>query len=683
MKWDERGIKLKRFRNLTPVFFVLLFVLSMAACEKTPSPEERLADYVKLWNDQKFSQMYHDYLTSSSQKKYKIVDYADRYKTIYRDLDVKHLKVTVLSAKEKDWKDADRAELPIDVKMDTAAGPIHFKKNVHLKLEEKEGKKNWYVDWNTTYIFPELGEGDKVRLETVEGKRGEIFDRNGNALAINSKGYEVGIIPKQFGHDAGKKSKLAHLLGVSVHYIDQQLSQSWVKPDYFVPLKDVLYDDGNINQLLSIPGVLANEKLIREYPYHQALAHLTGYVGTITKEELAKQKKKGYKEGDWIGKRGLEELLEDKLRATNGQKIVIDKSDGNQVVLAETKAKNGKSVKLTIDAELQKVIYNQMNGQPGTAAAIDPKTGKVLALVSSPAFDPNDFITGLSESRYQQMQNDPAKPFLNRFAATYAPGSSIKPITAAIGLKTGKLDPFKARNIKGLKWQKDASWGNYHVTRVTDPGKPINLESALVYSDNIYFAQTALEIGKQDMENGLKNFGFETKLPFAFPIRSSQISNSGHFDKERLLSDSGYGQGELLVSMLHLASMYGGIVNQGTMMKPILYSDEKPQVWKKDLISQKDAKILQKDLRLIVEKGTAKKANHPSLKLAGKTGTAELKSNFGQSGKENGIFVAYDQNKPNMVLAILMEGVNSRGGSSSVVQLSKNIFLQWEQMNPL
>jgi penicillin-binding protein len=656
----------------------------MASCEKTPAPEQRLADYVKLWNEQKFSQMYRDFLSSSSKKTYKIENYVDRYKTIYKDLDVKHLKVTALPSKKKeDWNDPDRAELPIDVKMDTAAGPIHFKKNVHLKLEEKDGKKNWYIDWNTTYIFPELKEGDKVRLETIEGKRGEIFDRNGNSLAINSKGYEVGIIPKQFGHDRQKKTQLAQLLGVSVAYIDKQLNQSWVKPDYFVPLKELLADDPKFNEVMSIPGVQANEKLIREYPYHESLAHLTGYVGTITKEELAEEKKKGYKEGDWIGKRGLEKLLEDKLRATNGKKIVIEKTNGHPVVLAETKAKDGESVKLTIDAELQKVIYNEMNGQPGTAAAIDPKTGKVLALVSSPGFDPNEFITGISADRYQQLADDPSKPLLNRFASTYAPGSTIKPITAAIGLKTGKLNPNKARNIKGLKWQKDPSWGNYHVTRVTDPGKPVNLETALVNSDNIYFAQTALEIGKQDMEKGLKQFGFESKLPFAYPIRSSQISNSGHFDKERLLSDSGYGQGELLVSMLHLASMYGGIVHQGIMMRPILFSDEKPQVWKKELLSKKDAALLQKDLRLIVEKGTAKKANHPSLKLAGKTGTAELKSNLGESGKENGLFVAYDQNKPNMVLAILMEGVNSRGGSSSVVQLSKNIFLQWEQMNPL
>ncbi|MDQ0214098.1 penicillin-binding protein [Oikeobacillus pervagus] len=662
---------MKRSHFIIGSLLLLFNILFLSACEKTPTPEERLKEYIKLWNKQDFQTLYQDYVTSKAKKEFKKKGFVDRYHTIYQDLNVHDLQVKAEIKEEKDWKKSEKVELPIQVKMKTVAGEIQFRKKAVLKLEERDGKTNWYLDWNTTYIFPDLENGDKIRLKTVEGKRGEIFDQLGNSLAINSKGYEIGVIPEKFGEDPGRLALLSQQLGISTEFIKSQMNQAWVQPQYFVPLKTIPFENQTkLNQLLAIEGVQANSKEIREYPYHESAAHLVGYVGKVSGEELKKLKKKGYTEKDFVGKRGLEQLLEEQLHEEDGSQIMIEKVEGDTVVIAKKQPKDGKSVKLTINAELQKLIYDHMKGKPGSVAAVDPKTGNTMALVSSPAFDPNEFVHGIGESRYNQLEKDPNKPMLNRFAATYAPGSTMKTITASVGFQTGKLDPDKKRNIKGLKWNQ--------VTRVSDIGKPVDLHDAMRYSDNIYFAQLANEIGGEDMVKGLKKFGFSEKFPYSYPIRASQVSNSGKLDKESLLLDSGYGQGEVLMSMLHLASIYGGVINDGTMMKPLLFAEDKPEVWKKDLITQKQADILKKDLRAVVEKGTAKIGNVPQLKLAGKTGTAELKLAQGSKGKENGLFAGYDQNNPNFVLAILFEGVQGQGGSNGAVELAKNVYLQWK-----
>ncbi|MGM7634594.1 penicillin-binding transpeptidase domain-containing protein [Bacillus sp. Hm123] len=655
--------------------FLLLF--SLAACNRMPSPEERLNEYVKLWNQQKFNSMYKTYVSPTVKEKVKEKDFSERYQAIYEDLEVKNFKVTSLAKEEKDWGEKKRAEIPIKVEMDTLAGPISFEKTAVLKRKETEEEENWFVDWDTTYIFPELDEGDKIRIETLKGKRGQIFDRNGNSLAINGRGYMAGISAGEIDENAEAKANVAQLLQIEPQFIDEQLKQSWVQPGYFVPLKKLAYSEQQtVDKLRELPGATVEAISMREYPYKEAAAHLTGYIGAVNGDELKKLKDKGYTEHDQIGKRGLEQLLEEELKEKNGHRIYIAKPKAEPVTLAETAAQNGKDVKVAIDAELQKNVYEQFKGMPGTAAAVHPTTGEVLTLASSPAFDPNEFVRGVSNERYKELESDPKKPLLNRFAATYSPGSTIKPLTVAIGLKEGTLDPKKERDIQGLQWQKDASWGSYRVTRVKDIGQPVNLQEALMYSDNIYFAQTALEIGPEKMVSGMKALGFSEKLPFDYPIRKSQISNSGDLNKELLLSDTGYGQGEVLTSMLHLASVYGAIVNDGTMMKPQLLANTPPKQWKKNLLTVEDAKMLQQDLRLVVQKGTAKSADVPSLALAGKTGTAELKATQGTKGKENGLFVAYDQNNPTLMLALMVEGVNGQGGSKLAIEASRNVFLQ-------
>ncbi len=652
-------------------------VLLLAGCNETVSPEERLKEYINLWNEQKFDKMYADFVTDSAKDKFKKEQYVDRYQKVYEDLEISDLSVKAAFKDEKELKNQESIKLPIQVKMNSLAGPIEFEKEVTMKLETKDKEENWYVDWDTTYIFPELQPDDKIGIKKSTGKRGEILDRNGNGLAINGIAQTVGITPENF--DESRKTELTKLLNVSSDYIDKQLNQSWVQPSYFVPIKTIQNNQtALIEKLKGINGVSFQEKEIREYPYKESAAHLTGYVGTITAEELEKNKDKGYSNDSIIGKRGLEQLLEDKLRPKDGYTIYINREE-NPIVIAETEAEDGENFRLVLDAELQKQAFQNMKGAAGTFAAVHPDTGDVLALVSSPSFNPNDFVLGISSEKYSQLENDKKQPLLNRFAATYSPGSTMKPIIAAIGLKTGKLDPDKEVTIKGLKWSKGKEWGDASITRVSDPGHPVNLQTALKISDNIYFAQTALSIGEKDLINGFKELGIgDDKFPLEYPIRKSQYSNSGKLENSKLLADTGYGQGEVLMSTVHLSSIFGTIVNDGKLMKPRLYLDTETEVWHDSFITAEQAKILQTDLRKVVTSGTGKAANTPKLELAGKTGTAELKSTKEEKGIENGLFVAYDQKNSKAVMALLIEDVQNNGGGKNVQSIVQKTFLDWD-----
>ncbi|GAE46651.1 penicillin-binding protein 3 [Mesobacillus boroniphilus JCM 21738] len=203
-----------------------------------------------------------------------------------------------------------------------------------------------------------------------------------------------------------------------------------------MPLKKVSKTDKALHEkLFALDGVTSQMVGAREYPYGEALSHLLGYIGPVTADDLKKLEGKGYTSTDIIGRRGLEQVLEEQLKGTNGVRISIVKEDGTVKTLAEKQVENGKDVQLTIDVVAQQQLYDQLKGKAGTASAINPTTGETLALVSAPGFDPNEMTLGISQNKRKILEEDPLKPFLNRFKLTYVPGSVIKPITAAIGLR--------------------------------------------------------------------------------------------------------------------------------------------------------------------------------------------------------------------------------------------------------
>ncbi len=434
---------------------LLITSLAIAGCSQKPTPEDRWNTYVKLWNEQKFAQMY-DFLSTEARKNVTKEEFIERYEKIYRDLEIDNLKVTVGQETESE----DEEVVPFSVKMDTVAGKIAFDHQATLVKEKRDDEDNWFVAWDTTFIFPDLEEGDTIGLPTTEATRGKIVDVNGTELAVTGEVIQVGVVPEKMGENQSAViKKMATLLDMKEEQIEKELSASWVQPEHFVPIKKLPLDEKELlDQLMDLPGV--NHQIVdaRVYPLGEAAAHLTGYVGLVTAEEIEKAKGH-YRRADMIGKRGLEQVFEERLKGEHGVKIVIRKEDGSEVVLAEKEVKHGEDVQLTIDANVQQTIFNELKGEVGTAAALHPITGETLALVSSQSFDPNVLSLGATTKQWKALQDNPKQPLVTRFNATYAPGSVLKPMTAAIALQAGTTNWQKTIDVKGLTWQKDSCLG--------------------------------------------------------------------------------------------------------------------------------------------------------------------------------------------------------------------------------
>ncbi|RWZ58648.1 penicillin-binding transpeptidase domain-containing protein [Halobacillus fulvus] len=656
----------------------LLAMFTLAACSEQPNPEQTFTAYVDAWENQEYETMY-GLLSEQAQNTITEEEFIDRYTNIYDGIGMENLTITYSLPEEEQEYDQEEAQtFPFDVSMDSMAGEISFSNETELVYEEvEEEDPTWSINWKTSMIFPEMTDQDTVRASTLPSTRGEIFDANGNGLAINGVIQEVGLVPEWITeNEAELKQGLAEILNTSVESIDEQLNQSWVQPGSFVPVGRVSDNDTErIDAIKELPsGWSFNETTARVYPLDEAAAHLTGYVGSISAEELEERQGEGYSATSILGKTGLERVLEDQLRGTPGVKVSILGSNGQEKeVLAQSDPVNGENVNLTIDSTIQETIFNEMNGEKGTASAINPTTGEVKALVSSPSYDPNDAILG--RLPYTELSENPDAPLRNRFRATYSPGSTFKPITAAIGLESGAIDPAEELTIEGRSYSQEG-WGGYSVTRVEGAAvdSQVNLRDALVRSDNIYFARSILEIGGETFLEEAEAFGFGQDMELAYPIENSQILNEAPFSSEALLADTGYGQGQVQMSALHLAATYTPFVTDGTLLKPVLLAEgETAQTWHEGVITPETAATIRESLSAVVSdpEGTANDAS--GLPLAGKTGTAELKQSLEEeNGQINGWFIAWNTDSRDLMVSMMLE--DAENGSSDVVPKVRNVF---------
>ena len=649
----------------------------------TATPQETVKNYFSFVEKGQYDKMYA-MLSEATKETVSEQEFIERNQNIYEGIEAKNIK-TIVPKYEKS------KENPVTVKysqtMQTSADEISFENEMTLQKENGEYK----IDWDSTLIFPNLQESYKVQIQTERANRGTIYDRDGAILAVNGTVTEVGLVPGKMGDDAAKTEsiqKLAQILEISEDTIQNALGASYVQEDSFVPIKKIAKgNEEKEAQLLTIPGVMLNDAQDRVYPLGAAAGHLTGYVQAVTAEDLEKMAGKGYHANSVIGRAGLEQAYEEELRPVDGTRIIIENGEGDTIeTLAYEPAQDGKDVRVTIDAELQRAAYEQFAQDPGTAAAMNPKTGEVLALVSTPGYDPNEFVLGMSDARWKALNEDVANPLMNRFVNTWVPGSTFKGITAAVGVDAGITDPDENLGYVGLSWQKDASWGDYHVTTLTDYGETVNLLNAMTYSDNIYFAREALKIGADTMEEKLKSFGFEETMPFDLPMQKSTFDEDGEIESEIQLADTGYGQGQTLVNPLHLLSMYSMFVNEGNMIQPVLKHQEgaAAKIWKEHAISARTAQTVKQSLLSVVENpgGTGAGAKVDGITLLGKTGTAEIKeSQDDTTGVERGWFICETTEEMPAQIAVIgmVEDVKTKGGSGYVTQKVRNIVTAYLQ----
>lgn len=655
----------------------LLFIFILVACGKD-TKEARFNQYAKHWQAQEYEEMY-SMLSQSSKDQMSKEDFVGRYTTIYDAIDAQAIEIN----QNESTADADDELLEFSLKMETFLGELAFDNySTQLVKEKQADDEDWFIEWDEGLIFPDMEPNDEVRIETTAGKRGEIFDKDGNPLAVNGIRYDIGIHPARFNES--NISKVAEILDIDESIIQELLEQN-TNPDFFVPIVKVATDKEELlTNVLAIEGVVSQEVNSRVYPGGEAFGSLIGYIHPITKEELDASEEGIYSSTSLIGKAGLENVYEKELRSDDGQEIYISKieveAEVDRISLIKADAKDGVDLTLSIDSDLQNKIYAEASGEVGTASAIHPITGEVLALVSYPSYDPNFYTTYTPNAQREVWENMKASAFENRFNKVYSPGSAFKLVTAGIGLEQGKIEPDKKIRIEGKGWQKDSSWGDYQVNRVSQKLSQVDLHDALIYSDNIYFAQTAVKVGAKAFEEEAKAFGIGEEMPFKYPFVTSQIANDDSIDNEILLADTGYGQGQVLMSSLHLSLVYGALVNDGQMMAPTLENTEgSPEVWKDAVFTEENRKILLDDLIAVIEHpdGTGRLARTEGLKLAGKTSTVELKDSQEEQGQENGWFVGLNVEEPEIVLAMMIEDVGEKGGSAHTVQKVRNILADY------
>ncbi|GAE34658.1 penicillin-binding transpeptidase domain-containing protein [Halalkalibacter akibai] len=669
------------------IFHLFMIIVLLIGCSnETQPPDEVFEDFSLAWKQGNYDVMY-EFLSTTSKTMISEEEFIQLYTNTYEEIQKSNLDVELII---EDEENLDLTEneivLPFVKNISMFTGDMDFESFVSLSLDEENNE--WKVDWSPSLVFPMMVEGDQVKLRVLyPSQRGEIFDRNGMGLAINGEIYEIGVVPGRIEDEESELKQLSDKIDVSEDYIIGRMNQSWVGEETFVPIKKVALDQETFVEEVyqSIPFATYRKVPARVYPAGKAAAHLTGYLQMVTAEEVEEDTTNFYTNQSQIGRAGLEALFEERLRGMIGGEIYIEGEDGNQKdVIQRNEAVNGETIRLTIDASLQQAIFNKLNQDKdsGTSVALDPVTGEVLSLVNSPAYDPNEFILGMSKDRFDQLQHDEKRPLTNRFSQSFIPGSTIKPITAAVALKNG-LDPDKKISSSDEGWQKDPSWGNHLVRRVSNPLTELNLFEAMLYSDNIYFAKIATDLGIDVFQEGFDHFGFGNKLPFVYGFAESKLAVE-EIDSDVLLADTAYGQGEMLVNPLHLALMYSTFVNSGSISKPLLLLDEQQELWKESVVSEEHSDIVLQSMIAVVNnsQGTASHAKLDQMMLAGKTGTAEHKETreVDEAGAETGWFVAVDADQPDLLMLMMIENVNEGNrGSSYVVTKVKELFQEYSR----
>ena len=639
---------------------VLLMVSVFFVFNQGKSNEQVVTEYFELLKKKDYKQMYqmlNQKTVYTPTQKY----FVEKYKEFYEEIDAKNIQIKILDEQDN--------VIEYLIYIDTLAGRITYRNKVGVKDEQIQFNKNLIMDGYT--------DGCKIKITTYNPeKRGRILDRNGKVLAEDGKGYSVGLVKGKLNGE-NDYGQIAQYLETDVETLQKKMSASWINDDSFVPIKTVSEATKNdlINKnILGINGVKISTVSIRTYPYDKAASHIVGYVQNVNAEDLKKHKNEGYNLTSVIGRSGIEAAYEEKLRGiTSGKIELVDKNDKVIKELCHKEVKmSPQDITLTIDIDLQQSLYNEYQNDKSASVALNPKTGEVLALVSTPSYSNNDFVLGLSTDKWNALNNDTNQPLMSRYKQTYTPGSSMKPITAEIGLETKTIDPDKDLGAKD-KWQKDSSWGNYYVTTLHAPS-PNNLKNAITYSDNVYFARSALNIGKDNLFKYYKNLKIGEKIPFELALNKSQYINKNQKVNDQLIADSGYGQGQILMNPLQLASIYSAFVNNGSIYQPHMVQGQ-TKTWIKNVFSKETTKTIKEDLinAIADENGTGHAIYHDNVVLAGKTGTAEIKqSQSDTTGTELGWFTVMttDEKQP-ILMTTVVEDVKNRGGSGYVVEHTK------------
>lgn len=669
---DKRGLNAMKMRKIIRTLILALMLLSLlAGCgtstrdidlskvvsatadpnEPRQDPKPFLDNYVQLLNAYNFGACYA-LLAPDTQEAITLVDFTQRYQNIFDGIDFQGLTISYGDL----TVEAGKRYLQSATLTYSSALLDEFKQDVVFSLDYSDNDSTFYLNWTPAMIFTDLTSSTEVKLRTLRPARGEILDSEHNAYAINSYAESVYVQPSKIEDTSYTVTALASILGMTTVDVEKVLASSAaVKYDSAV-IK--AYPPGGISEatesaLTTLPGVGVDRTSmtpIRYYPNGSFFAHSMGYTSAITAEELSKLDSSRYDISSYVGRTGLEAAYEDILCGTKGYSLDIYASDGQRLSTVARKEKvDGLDLEVTLDYDLQcraEEMLEQLKeeGNAGAAVVLEPTTGEVLAISSFPDFDPNLFVLNSDpETLASYVAADSNSPLYNRAVqGSYIPGSTVKPLIAAMALDDDVVDEnyeFTGEIIK-KQWTPKGYWPYPPITRVSNYSGPVNMSNAITKSDNIYFADVALKAGWEKLEPFLKMIGFDERIPFDLRVSKPGYLNSGNYENMQLLAATGYGQGELIISPLQMACIFSSLTNNGDVMTPRLVratrrmegtdyavvDEYSESVWKENIISDHALSTIVPMLRRVVEEGSGRKIHINGLTICGKTGTAEIGS---------------------------------------------------------
>lgn len=549
-----------------------------------------------------------------------------------------------------------------------------------------------------------LAEENRIRSYPIKALRGIIYDKDGNSLVSNEPRFNLVVVPTDLLKQEDQATEILEYL-TEIFNDSEEKIKSLIKENANlsvpitvaenVPKKTVLILESKFSENPAITVEAASQ---RNYIDGLYFSHILGYLGKISPEE--RQERPDYPINDWIGKTGLEFYYEKLLRGSYGEKLIEVDSQGKiKNIFARKEAQAGKDLFLSIDEGLQKKLYNEiqqmlwgLKTNRAAGIALDPNTGKILALVSFPGLDNNKFIQGLSKRDVEKIVQNPSKPFLNRVVSgTYPPGSTIKPLIGAIALKEEIVTPNKIISCPGSitirhKYYPDI----FYTFRDWKIHGSTNLTKAIAESCNVYFYTVAgghgqIEgLGIEKISYYLKKFGLGDTLGIDLPWETEGLVPNENWKKENKDEDwyigdtynVSIGQGDIMATPLQIAVATTVIANDGILFKPQVVNkigDKSvlPQIMKKNIIDEETFNAVKKGMREAIISGSARSLYDLPIKVAGKTGTAQA-----PGGKApHGWFTSFAPYKnPEIVLTVLIE--NGGEGSMVAAPVAKEV-LRW------
>ncbi|HWR18808.1 MAG TPA: penicillin-binding transpeptidase domain-containing protein [Clostridia bacterium] len=661
-------------KRVVAVFLILAFLISMTGCETAESGSAACGRFLQYLKNGEYASAYAMLSAQSrndtEESKINRVteqEFIDKYTNIFEALDIVSISFDTIEVTEEgsvlaaiSYTAVYRSVLAGDLRND-------------FKLTAVMQGGSWRVEWTPANIFPDMTWGDTVRVATIAAKRGEILS-DGRALAATIGATSVYAVPSIIDDEAIFCAQVSPLLGLTVEEVSAALKKAYndvavLKTYYSDELLQSVHE-----QLLSVKGIGiddGNFKVQREYPFKSLLAHVLGYVAPISAESTEELEAliaelndrigddSTYNSDSIVGKLGLERQYETELHGKNGKEIFIFSAAGEKKrTLYKENVENGMDIELTVNIELQKrveelmelVLYGETTA--GAVVVMNPLTGEIQAIASYPTYDLNLFVRGISQKDYDALINYAAKPLINRTTqGLYPPGSVFKAFTAAAALESGALSADPDEQFKGHiedDYWEPTEFGTWIWPRIKRAymryrTEPLNMHNAIINSDNIYFANAALLIGEEPFFNYMKSLGMEESIPFDIYVAKPQLVNENTDITPKLLADSGYGQGEILVTPLQLASMFSMFANGGDIIKPRIVrglyeengfriqtvSESETETWRENVVPDSVISEILPMLKDVVSKdynGTGHALKVNSCEVAAKTGTAEIGS---------------------------------------------------------